>query len=222
MTRYDHTYKNSVPNMVQMVRDYETDILDKIMHYNQQESKSFIALKVKGHYKTTLDVIETLIDLNILEIKKGKLKIKSNDVQQVHEEFQSVLKEFKEGINYSIPRLRKISKETKKPIFWFTIEKLRPTSEPARMDHINKKARVEVLELLMYAVRGLVSSSFMLYQRILLDQVPKSEKKLLNEDIKASVDAIKDVKDKLLKIAGKKNKQVLESYWFQMTAGLRI
>jgi len=208
--------------MVQMVRDYETDILDKIMHYDQQESKSFIAHKVKGHYNTTLDVIETLIDLNILEIKKGKLKIKPNDVVQEHEYFQGVLKEFKEGINYSIPRLRKISKETKKPIFWFTMEKLRPTSEEARMDHINKKAREEVLELLMASVRGLVSNSFMLYQRIILEQVSKPEKKLLNDDIKASIEAIKKTKSKLLKIAGDKNKHVLESYWFQMTAGLRI
>lgn len=208
--------------MVQMVRDYETDILDKIMHYDQQESKSFIAHKVKGHYNTTLDVIETLIDLNILEIKKGKLKIKPNDIHQEHEYFQSVLKEFNEGIKYSIPRLRKISKETKKPIFWFTIEKLRPTSEPARMDHINKKAREEVLELLMYAVRGLVSSTFILYQRIILEQVSKPEKKLLNDDIKASIEVIKKTKSKLLKIAGKKNKHVLEGYWFQMTAGLRI
>jgi len=208
--------------MIQMVRDYETDILDKIMHYDQQESKSFIAHEVKGNYNTTLDVMEKMIERNILEIKKGKLKIKPNDVLQEHEYFQDRLKEFKEGVKYAIPRLRKIAKETKKPIFWFEIIKLRPTSEPARMDHINKKAREEVLELLMYAVRGLVSSTFILYQRILLDQVPKSKKKLLNEDIKASVDAIKDVKDKLLKIAGKKNKQVLESYWFQMTAGLRI
>ncbi len=208
--------------MIQMVRDYETDILNKISHYDQQKSKSFIALEVGGNYNTALDVIETLIDLNILEIKKGKLKIKSNDVQQVHEEFQSVLKEFKEGINYSIPRLRKISKETKKPIFWFTMEKLRPTSELARMDHINKKARVEVLELLMYAVRGLVSSTFILYQRIILEQVSKPEKKILNDDIKAGIEAIKKTKSKLLKIAGEKNKHVLESYWFQMTAGLRI
>ena len=205
-----------------MVRDYETDILNKISHYDQQKSKSFIALEVGGNYNTALDVIESLIDLNILEIKKGKLKIKPNDVQQVHEDFQSVLKEFKEGINYSIPRLRKISKETKKPIFWFTIEKLRPTSEPARMDHINKKARVEVLELLMYAVRGLVSSTFILYQRIILEQVSKPEKKILNDDIKAGIEAIKKTKSKLLKIAGEKNKHVLESYWFQMTAGLRI
>ncbi len=208
--------------MIQMVRDYETDILNKISHYDQQKSKSFIALEVGGNYNTALDVIESLIDLNILEIKKGKLKIKPNDVQQVHEDFQSVLKEFKEGINYSIPRLRKISKETKKPIFWFTIEKLRPTSEPATMDHINKKAREEVLELLMYAVRGLVSSTFILYQRIILEQVSKPEKKLLNDDIKASIEAIKKTKSKLLKIAGEKNKHVLESYWFQMTAGLRI
>jgi len=208
--------------MIQMVRDYETDILNKILHYDQQKSKSFIALAVGGNYNTALDVIESLIELNILEIKKGKLKIKPNDVQQVHEDFQSVLKEFKEGINYSIPRLRKISKETKKPIFWFTMEKLRPTSELARMDHINKKARVEVLELLMYAVRGLVSSTFILYQRIILEQVSKPEKKILNDDIKAGIEAIKKTKSKLLKIAGEKNKHVLESYWFQMTAGLRI
>jgi len=208
--------------MIQMVRDYEIDILDKIMQYDQQESKSFIAHAVKGNYNTALDVIESLIERGTLEIKDGKLKIKSNDVQQVHEDFQSVLKEFKEGINYSIPRLRKISKETKKPIFWYTIEKLRPTSEPSRMDHINKKARVEVLELLMYTVRGLVSSTFILYQRILLEQVPKSQKKLLNDDIKESIEAIKKTKSKLLKIAGDKNKHVLESYWFQMTAGLRI
>ena len=208
--------------MVQMVRDYETDILDKIMHYEQQQSKSFIAHKVKGHYNTTLDVIESLCELNILEIKKGKLKIKPNDVLQEHEYFQDRLKEFKEGVRYSIPRLRKIAKETKKPIFWFTIEKLRPSSEPARMDHINKKAREEVLELLMFAIRGLVSSTFILYQRIILEQVSKPEKKLLNDDIKSSIEAIKKTKEKLLKIAGEKNKHVLESYWFQMTAGLRI
>ena len=205
-----------------MVRDYETDILNKISHYDQQKSKSIIALEVGGNYNTALDVIKTLIDLNILEIKKGKLKIKPNDVQQVHEDFQSVLKEFNEGVKYSIPRLRKISKETKKPIFWFTMEKLRPTSEPARMDHINKKAREEVLELLMYTVRGLVSNTFILYQRIILEQVSKPEKKLLNDDIKASIEAIKKTKSKLLKIAGDKNKHVLENYWFQMTAGLRI
>ena len=103
--------------MVQMVRDYETDILNKIMHYEQQQSKSFIAHKVKGHYNTTLDVIESLCELNILEIKKGKLKIKPNDVLQEHEYFQDRLKEFKEGVRYSIPRLRKIAKETKNQYF---------------------------------------------------------------------------------------------------------
>lgn len=205
-----------------MVRDYETDILDKIMHYDQQKSKSFIAHEVKGNYNQALDVIQSLCERNILEIKKGKLKIKPNDVLQEHEDFQDVLKEFKDDIKHSIPRLREIVKETKEPLFWFEMVKIRPTSEPARMDHVNTKARDEVLGMLMYSVRGLVSNSFMLYHRILLDQVSKSEKKLLNEDIKASVDAIKDVKDKLLKIAGKKNKQVLESYWSQMTAGLRI
>ena len=205
-----------------MVRDYETDILDKISHHDQQKSKSFIAHAVKGNYNTALDVIESLCEQNILEIKNHKLKIKPNDVLQEHEYFQDVLKEFKEGIKYSIPRLRKISKETKKPIFWFEIVKLRPTSEPARMDHINKKAREEVLELLMFSVRGLVSSTFILYQRIILEQVSKPEKKLLNDDIKASIEAIKKTKEKLLRIAGEKNKHVLEGYWFQMTAGLRI
>lgn len=208
--------------MVQMVRDYETDILDKIMLYDQQESKSFIAHKVKGHYNTILDVMKKMIERNILEIKKGKLKIKSNDVLQQHEDFQGVLKEFKEGMKQSMPRLRKILKETKKPLFWTTIEKMSPSSEPARMDHINKKARDEVLEFLMYYVRNLVSSTFVLYQRIILEQVPKSKKKLLNDDIQASIEAIKMMKVKLLKIAGEKNKHSLESYWFQMTAGLRI
>jgi len=132
------------------------------------------------------------------------------------------LKRFKDGVKYSIPRLREIVRETKEPLFWYTVEKLRPTSEPARMDHINKKARDEILILLMATVRGLVSSTFMLYQRILLDQVSKSEKKLLNDDIKAGIIAIQNTKERLLKIAGKKNKHVLEGYWFQMTAGLRI
>jgi len=205
-----------------MVRDYETDLLDKIMYYDQQRSKSFIAHKVGGNYNTALDVIEILIDRNILEIKKGKLKIKPNDVIQEHEYFQDELKRFKDGVKYSIPRLREIVRETKEPLFWYTVEKLRPTSKPARMDHINKKARDEILILLMATVRGLVSSTFMLYQRILLDQVPKSEKKLLNDDIKAGIIAIQNTKERLLKITGKKNKHVLEGYWFQMTAGLRI
>jgi len=208
--------------MIQLVRDYETAILEKIMYYEQQKSKSFIAHSVKGNYNQALDVIQSLCKRNILEIKKGKLKIKPNDVVQEHEYFQGVLERFKEGMKYSIPRLRKISKETKEPIFWFTIEKLRPSSEEAGMDHINKKAREEVLELLMASVRGLVSNSFMLYQRILLDQVSKSEKKLLNHDIQEGIDIIMDTKKNLLKIAGEKNKHVLESYWFQMTTGLRI
>jgi len=201
--------------MIQMVRDYETDILDKIMHYDQQKSKSFIAHKVKGNYNTTFDVIESLCERNILEIKKGKLKIKPNDVLQEHEYFQDVLKEFKEGVKHSMPRLRKIIKETKKPLFWVTIEKLRPTSEPAMMDHINKKARDEVLEFLMYSVRNLVSSTFVLYQRIILDQVPKSQKKLLNDDIKASIGVIKETKEKLLKITGEKTNIVLKVIGFR-------
>jgi len=205
-----------------MARNYKTAILEKITDHNQQKSKSFIAHAVKGNYNTALNVIEKLIDQNVLEIEKGKLKIKLSDISEEHESFQRDLKRFREGIKYSIPRLKKIAKETKAPIFWFEMIKLRPTSEPARLDHINKKAQDEILSLLMATVRGLVSSSFMLYQRIILDQVSKSEKKLLNDDIRESIDAIKETKEKLLKIAGEENRHVLESYWFQMTAGLRI
>jgi len=102
--------------MVQMVRDYETDILDKIMLYDQQESKSFIAHKVKGHYNTILDVMKKMIERNILEIKKGKLKIKPNDVLQQHEDFQGVLKEFKEGIETIHAKIKKNLKGNKKTV----------------------------------------------------------------------------------------------------------
>ncbi len=205
-----------------MVRDYETTILKKIIQFDQEKPKSVVAHAVKGNYNKALDVIDQLCERNILEIKEGKLKIKPNDVLQEHDHFQDVLKEFKEGVNSSIPRIKKIIKDTKKPLFWFTMVKLRIDSEEARMDHINKKARDDVLEFLMYSVRHLVTSTFILYQRILLDQVTKSEKKLLNDDIKESIDSIKKTKEKLLKITGEKNKHVFESYWFQMTAGLRI
>jgi len=205
-----------------MVRDYETAILKKIIQSNQQKPKSIIAHAVKGNYNKALDVIETLCERNILEIKEGKLKIKPNDVLQDHEHFQTMLEIFNETVSNSIPRLKKIVKETKEPLFWFEMVKLRPTSEPARMDHINKKARNEVLAFLIPTVNNLVSSSFMLYQKIILDQVSISEKKLLNDDIKEGIEVIKKLKEKLLKITGEKNKHVLESYWFQMTAGLRI
>ncbi len=205
-----------------MVRDYETAILKKIIQFDQQKPKSIIAHAVKGNYNKALDVIEQLCKRNILEIKDGQLKIKPNDVLQDHERFQTMLEIFNETASNSIPRLKKIVKETKEPLFWFEIVKLRPTSEPARRDHINKKARDEVLTFLMPTISNLVSSTFMLYQKIILDQVSKSEKNLLNDDIKASIDAIQDVKEQLLKLTGEKNKHVLAGYWFQMTAGLRI
>jgi len=51
--------------MIQLVRDYETAILEKIMYYEQQKSKSFIAHSVKGNYNQALDVIQSLRKRNM-------------------------------------------------------------------------------------------------------------------------------------------------------------
>ena len=204
-----------------MVRDYETAILKKVIQFNQQKPKSVVAHAVKGNYNKALDVIEQLRERNILEIKDGKLKIKPNDVLQDHKHFQTILEISNETISNLIPKLKKIVKTTNEPLVWFEIIKLSPTSEPARMDHINKKAKADLL-FLMSVVRDLVGGTFMLYQKIILDQVSKSEKKLLNDDIKTGIDTIQDIKEQLLKLSGKKNKHIFAGYWFEMTAGLRI
>lgn len=202
--------------------DYEQEIIEKL-RYEHSMKKTTLANMIRGRRNNIFKTIDELEKNEILEIDENNMvSIKQNDIIQDHERFQTMIEIFDETVSNAIPQLKKIVKKTNKPLFWFTMEKIRPDSEEAMMHHINKKARDEVLTFLMPTISNLVSTTFILYQRILLGQVSKSQKKLLNDDIKTSIYAIKDVKEKLSNITGDKNKHVLESYWFQMTAGLRF
>ena len=204
-----------------MVRNYEEDIINKVQ--SGRMKRTDIADRVKGHRATIFKVINDLCKREILEIdEEGMIVIKPNDAIKDHEHFQELLKQYKETLRWTMPRIQEIIKETNKPLFWSTIvNKGNPDLEAIQF-HINKRARDEVLLFVMNSVANLVSNSFLLYQKIILDQVSKSDRKLLNEDIKSAILLIKQFKEKLSKIAGVENKENLDSYWNAVTVGLRI
>lgn len=204
-----------------MVRNYEDDIIKEVL--KGRKKKTDIADKIKGHRSKIFDVINDLCKREILEMdNEDMIVIKPNDVTKDHEYFQELLKQYKETLRWTMPQIKKIMKETKKPLFWSTITNKGHPELEAIQFHINMRARDEVLSFVMHAVKNLVSNSFIIYQKIILDQVSQSYKKILNEDLKSGILLIKQFKEELLKIAGPKNKENLESYWFAVTVGLRI
>ena len=199
-----------------LVRDYEGDVIKQVQE--RPRPKTVIARVVKGNYPDALKAINRLCERNFLEIRDGLLTFKANDVIQDHNAFQDELKEFRDAFNkFHLPELKRIRRKTREPIFYVTIE-----SNGAQMFQVNKQASEQIISMIMYMVDRTIRSSFTLYQKQLLGLVPKPYVKVIDDDIRSSLALIKEIKEKLSKLVSKKNRPSFESYWFQVTSGLRV
>jgi len=199
-----------------MVRDYESDVIQKVLE--ESKPKTGIARAVKGNYPNALRAINRLIERNILEIRDGLLSLKADDIILEHESFQERLKEFRNAFyKFQLPELKKIRKKTREPIFYVTIE---PNN--AQMFHVNIQARDQIISMIIGIINNLIRNSFTLYQKRILGLVPKPYGKIIDDDIKSCFNLIKEIKEKLSKMVSKKNRPSFESYWYQVTSGLRV
>lgn len=198
-----------------MGHDYEGEVIKAIQ--KRPRPKTVIARAAKGHYPDALATIENLCEREILENKNGILNFKAYDVVQEREFFQKELKEFKKVFhNHLIPELKKIRKKTKKPIFYVTID------NNAQTFRVNFQARDFVLSPIMHMINRLIRISFGLYMMKLLGQVPRPYSTMVDNDIKSCFKIIKETKEELGKLMSKKNRPSFESYWNQLSAGLRV
>ncbi|QMU54599.1 MAG: hypothetical protein GKS07_06740 [Nitrosopumilus sp.] len=199
-----------------MVRDYESDVIKQVQE--KSRPKTVIARAVKGNYPDALKVIESLCKKNFLEIKEGKLTFKANNIIQDHTTFQEELQEFREAFyKFQLPELKKIRKQTREPIFYVTKE-----PNGAQMFRVNQQAKEQIISTIMHLIDRTIRSSFSLYQKQLLGLVPKPYVKIIDDDIRSCLTLIKEIKEKLSNMISKKNKPSFESYWFQVTSGLRV
>jgi len=199
-----------------LVREYESDVIKQVQE--RSRPKTVIARAVKGHYPDALKAIDKLLEKNFLEIKEGLLTFKATDIIQEHEAFQKELQEFRDAFyKFQFPELKKIRRKTKEPIFYVTIE-----PNGSQMFRVNQQAHEQIMSMIIYLIDRLIRSSFTLYQKQLLGLVPKPYVKTIDDDIRSCFVLIKEIKDKLSKMMSKKNRPSFESYWFQVTSGLRV
>jgi len=199
-----------------MVRDYESDVIQKVLE--ESKPKTGIARAVKGNYPNALRAINRLIERNILEIRDGLLSLKADDIILEHESFQERLKEFRNAFyKFQLPELKKIRKKTREPIFYVTIE---PNN--AQMFHVNIQARDQIISMIIGMINNLIRNSFTLYQKRILGLVPKPYGKIIDDDIKSCFNLIKEINEKLSKMVSKKNRPAFESYWYQATSELSV
>jgi len=199
-----------------MVRDYESDVIQKVLE--ESKPKTGIARAVKGNYPNALRAINRLIERNILEIRDGLLSLKADDIILEHESFQERLKEFRNAFyKFQLPELKKIRKKTREPIFYVTKE---PNN--AQMFHVNIQARDQIISMIIGIINNLIRNSFTLYQKRILGLVPKPYGKIIDDDIKSCFNLIKEINEKLSKMVSKKNRPAFESYWYQVTSGLSV
>ena len=199
-----------------LVRDYDSDVFKAVQE--KPRPKTVIARAVKGNYPDALRAINGLISRNFLEIKEGNLEFKADDIVLEHEAFQERLKELRDAFyKFQVPELKRIRKKTRQPIFYVTIE---PNN--AQMFHVNIQARDQIISMTIAVINNLIRQSFTLYQKRLLGLVPKPNEKIIDNDIKSCFSLIKEIKEKLSKMVSKKNRPSFESYWYQVTSGLRV
>ena len=218
--------------------DY-TNAIFKVVWEGGGMPKDSVFRKIGGYRNAVMKEIKKMCDEKILEYKNGGLYIIKENLPNTiknRENLQSFLKNYREIVSNTLPRIKKNARKSGKPIFYTEPVAARGhwdmrTDKPmeGQIQRINEKCKDDLL-LIMHSVNNLIRSSFSLY----ISQISSMEEddhltlspKEIEKDQKEALGEIKEIKRTLLEMTAEKGNVdgpvVFQMWWFQLTAGLQM
>ncbi len=216
--------------------DYRTEIYNAVLGEGGIP-KDRVYRKIGGYRNAVMKDIKKMCNEQILGYKNGKLYIIKDNLPNItkrRENLQDFLKNYREIIKNVLPRIKKNSKESGKPIFYTepvmapgTIDARTGKPMEGKIQRINEKCKDDLL-LIMHAVNNLIRASYSVYisQISSLGESRLQIAKEIEKDQKEALDEIKKTKRTLLEMTAKKGNlhgsAVFQMWWFQLTAGLQM